>query len=206
MSGGRNIFFGIAVGTILFGLTSSLAWADGWSGCRGGGGHAFGMARHGMSGHGGATSRVLHRLLRHQKDIGLTDDQFAKLKALALDQDRVRIRAHADVQVAEAELRALVADEKTELSVIEGKIKEREALEATLRFMGIKAKRAILAVLTPEQRDKLKAVREEIRHSHRARMLRSQGFEQADHEETAAGVPPTLEAEPRDVGGGLQAS
>jgi len=79
-----------------------------------------------MSGHGGRTSHVLRNLLKHQQDLGLTDDQVAKLKALALDQDRARIRAHADVQVAERELRALVADEKTELSVVEAKIKARE--------------------------------------------------------------------------------
>lgn len=91
-----------------------------------GGSHAFDMARHDMSGHGGRTSHVLRNLLKHQQDLGLTDDQVAKLKALALDQDRARIRAHADVQVAEREVRALVADEKTELSVVEAKIKARE--------------------------------------------------------------------------------
>jgi len=206
MNGGLKLIFGIAVGIGLVGLTSSLAWADESPGYRGGGGHAFGMTRHGMSGHGGTTSHVLHHLLRHQKDIGLTDEQTAKLKALALDQDRARIRAHADVQVAERELRALVVDEKTDLSVIESKIKEREALAAKLRFMGVKAKRALLAVLTPEQRDKLKAVREQMRESHRARALKNQGFEQADHEETAEAVPSAVETEPRDAGGGLQTS
>ncbi|MGH2396442.1 MAG: Spy/CpxP family protein refolding chaperone [bacterium] len=206
MNGGFKMFFGVAVGIVLFGLTSSLAWADGWPGSRGGGGHAFGMARHGMSGHGGTTSHVLRHLLRHQKDIGLTDEQTAKLKALALDQDRARIRMHADVQVAERELRALVADEKTDLSVIQAKLKEREALEANLRFMGIKAKRDLFAVLTPEQRDKLKVIREQMRESYRARMLRSEGLAKADHEETAEGMPPTLEAEPHEARGGLQAS
>ena len=205
MNGGLRMVLGIAVGTVLFGLTSSLAWADGWSGCRGGGGHAIGMARHGMPGHGRAPHRLLHHLLRHQKDIGLTDDQIAKLKALALDQDRARIRAHADILVAERELRALVADEKTDLSVIEAKLKERETLETSLRFTGIKAKRAILAVLTSEQRDKLKAFREQMRESHRALMLNSQGFELADHEETAEGMSLTLQAEPREAEEGLQA-
>src|SRR4029079_9761102 len=82
-----------------------------------GGSHAMGMARHGMSSHGGMTSHVLHSLLRNQSDLGLTEDQVTKLKALALDQDRAQIRTHADVQVANRELRALVTDEKTELSV-----------------------------------------------------------------------------------------
>lgn len=202
MTGGDRLFVGIAVGAVLFGLTSGLAWADGGSGCRGGSGHEFGMSRHGMGGHEGSP-RMLHRLLRHQQDIGLTDEQVAKLKALALDQDRAQIRAHADVLVAERELRAIIHDEKTGLPAIEAKVKEGEALEANLRFMGIKAKRALLAVLTPEQRDKLKAIRGRMRDSHQARML-SQGFEQAEDEETDESVIPAPEADPRDSEGGVR--
>ncbi|MGH7229077.1 MAG: Spy/CpxP family protein refolding chaperone [Nitrospiraceae bacterium] len=206
MTGGVKILLGIAVGTVLFGLTSSLAWADGWSGCRGGRGHAVEMTRHGMSDQGGTTHRVLHHLLRHQKDIGLTDEQVTKLRTLALDQDRARIRAHAEVMVAERELRALVADEKTELSAIEAKVKEREALEGNLRLIGIKAKRALFAVLTAEQREKQKALLDQIRHSHRERMMKAEGWEQGDYEMTAEGIAPGPETGSHDAGGGHQAS
>ena len=206
MTGGVKMLLGIAVGTVLFGLTSSLAWADGWSGCRGGRGHAVGMAQHGMSGHGGTASHVLRHLLRHQKEIGLTDEQVTKLRTLALDQDRARIRAHADVMVAERELRALVWDEKTDLSVIQAKLKEREALEANLQFMGIKAKRDLFAVLTAEQREKQKALLDQIRHSHRERMMKAEGWDQADYEMTAEGVAPGTETGSDDSGRGHQAS
>jgi Spy/CpxP family protein refolding chaperone len=164
------------------------------------------MARHGMSGHGGTTSHVLRNLLRHQQDLGLTDDQVTKLKVLALDQDRAQIRAHADVQVAERELRALVADEKTELSVIESKIKERESFDATLSFMGIKAKRDLYAVLTPEQREKQKAIRDQMRQMHRARMFSGEGVDAADQEQTAEGMTSVLESTSRDAERSLQTS
>jgi periplasmic protein CpxP/Spy len=205
MNSGMKILLGVAAGTILLGITTPFAWADGGAACRGGG-HAFGMTRHGMSGHGGMTSHVLHNLLRHQQDLGLTDDQVTKLKVLALEQDRARIRAHADVQVAEREVRALVADEKTELSVIEAKIKERESFEAKLSFMGIKAKRDLYAVLTPEQREKQKAFRDQMRQMHRARMFSSQGMEAADPEQTADGMIPASESTPRDAEKSLQTS
>jgi Spy/CpxP family protein refolding chaperone len=152
------------------------------------------------------TSHVLRNLLRHQQDLGLTDDQVTKLKVLALDQDRAQIRAHADVQVAERELRALVVDEKTELSVIEAKVKERESFEATLNFMGIKAKRDLYAVLTPEQREKQKAIRDQMRQMHRARMFSSQGVDAADHEQTAEEMTPASESTPRDAERSLQTS
>jgi protein CpxP len=205
MNSGMKILLGVAAGTILLGITTPFAWADGGAACRGGG-HAFGMTRHGLSGHGGMTSHVLRNLLRHQHDFGLTDDQVSKLKVLALDQDRAQIRAHADVQVAERELRALVADEKTELSVIEAKIKERESFEAKLSFIGIKAKRDLYAVLTPEQREKQKAFRDQRRQMHRARMFSSQGMDAADPEQTAAGMSPASESTSRDAERSLQTS
>jgi protein CpxP len=205
MNSGMKILLGVAAGTVLLGITIPFAWAEGGAAC-GGSGHAFGMTRYGMSGHGGMTSHVLRNLLRHQQDLGLTDDQVTKLKVLALDQDLVRIRAHADVQVAERELRALVADEKTELSVIEAKIKERESFEAKLSFIGIKAKRDLYAVLTPEQREKQKAFRDQIWQMHRARMFSSQVVEAADPEQTADGMIPASESTPRDAEESLQAS
>jgi Spy/CpxP family protein refolding chaperone len=148
------------------------------------------------------TSHVLRNLLKHQQDLGLTDDQVTKLKALALDQDRAKIRAHADVQVAQRELSALVADEKTELSAIEAKIKEREAFEAKLSFMGIKGMRDLYAMLTPEQREKQKAIRDQMRQMHRARMYSSREIGASDDEQMVEG---TGESTPRDVESSLQA-
>jgi periplasmic protein CpxP/Spy len=204
MKSGMKMLLGVAGGAVLLGVTMTSAWADGGSGCRGGG-HAFGMARHGMSGHGGMTSHVLRHLLRHQQDLGLTDDQVTKLREVALDQDRARIRAHADVQVAERELRELVADEKTELSVIEAKIKERESFESKLSFMRIKAKRDLYAVLTPEQREKQKIIRDQMRQMHRAHMQGSRGMDAADRDETAGGMTPDSEGTPRDAERSVQA-
>jgi Spy/CpxP family protein refolding chaperone len=200
-----KMLLGIAVGTFLLEMAIPFAWADGGAICRGGN-RAMGMARHAMSGHGGMTSHALHNLLRHQQELGLTEDQVTKLKTLALDQDRAQIRAHADVQVANRELRALVTDERTELSVIEAKIKERESFEGKLSFMGIKAKRDLYAVLTPEQREKQKALRHQLRQMHRTRIFSSQGVDAPDHEQSAEGMTPVSEGMSRDAESSLQAS
>ena len=205
MNSRMKMLLGIAAGTFLFGMAITFAWADGGAACRGDS-QAMGMARHGMSNHGGMTSHVLHNLLRNQSSLGLTEDQVTKLNALALDQDRAQIRTHADVQVANRELKALVTDEKTELSVIEAKVKERESFEAKLSFMRIKAKRDLYAVLTPEQREKQKAFRDQMRQMHRARMFSSQGIDAADRERTAEGMTPASERTARDPEGSLQTS
>jgi len=204
MNSGMKMLFGIAAGTFLLGMAIPFAWADGGGACKSGG-QTMGMARHGMSGHGDMTSYVLHSLLR-QTDLGLTEDQVTKLRAVALDQDRAQIGADADVRVANRELRALVMDEKTELPVIEAKIKERESFETKLSFMEIKAKRDLYAVLTPEQREKRKALCHQMRQTHRARIFSSQGMDALDHEPSTEGMAPVSEGTSRDTEDSLQTS
>ncbi len=82
---------------------------------------------------------MLRHLLKNKQELGLTDEQITKMRSVALGADRAHIRAEADVLVSERELRALLWDEKTELSVIEAKVKEHEAFEATARIIGIRA-------------------------------------------------------------------
>ncbi len=149
----------------LLGLGLQPAWADGGygHGKESGGkhgcceGHGY---SHGMGGHHASTGHLLRGLLQSQKEMGLTDEQVAKLKALQLDLDKTRIKAEADIMVAERELQALTEDDKTELSVIEDKMKQAELQEVALRIAAIKARRDAMALLTPEQSQRVKAVHE----------------------------------------------
>ena len=74
------------------------------SGHGAGGSHGYGK---GMM-HSG-TGHLIRHLLKHEKDIGLSGDQVAKLKEMQLNLDRVRIKAEADIQIAEREVKALTA-------------------------------------------------------------------------------------------------
>lgn len=110
-----------------------------------------------LRGHCSHSVDHLRHLLNHQKEIGLTEEQVKKLKAIELDFDRGRIKSEAEIYVAERELLSLVEDEKTDLSMIEAKVKQSEMLEVGLRMLAFKARHDALAVLTPEQREKGKA-------------------------------------------------
>ena len=99
----------------------------------------------------------LHRLLRHKKDLGLTEEQSAKLKALSADYAKTRIREEADFKLAEVDVRTLVREEKADLSAIETAMKKAESARTVLRLDGVKTLRAATAVLTPEQREKWRA-------------------------------------------------
>jgi len=187
MKRGHAKVAGIAAGAVMLIVTASLASADG--GYSWGRGHALGAPSHGMHGHGRTAHSAADRLLRHKQLLGLTEDQTAKLKALALERDMAAIKAHAAVMLAAREVRALVSDEKTELSAIEAKVNEQEQLEGKLRMIGIKSRRDAYAVLTAEQRDKLKALREQMRHGYRSHMMRTDASP-ADH----AGTSPVADA------------
>jgi Spy/CpxP family protein refolding chaperone len=147
-----------ALGAMIFLLGAGLppAWGNEEHG------RAMRDRGHDVATHPESTGHYLRHLLKHPKEIGLTADQVAKLKAMQLDLNRTRIKTEADIQVAELELAALAEDEKADLSAIEAKVKQSEMLEVGLRVAAIKAKRDAMALLTPEQREKEKAEHEKM--------------------------------------------
>jgi Spy/CpxP family protein refolding chaperone len=162
---------------LTFGLTAAFALAVGLTGVLanepgygkdgyGGGGHGGGRS-HGMGMMHSSTGHLIRHLLKHEKDIGLTAEQVAKLKDIQLNLDKTRIKSEADIQVAERELKALTDDEKSDLSAIEAKLKQSEDLQVGLRMTSIKTRRDVLALLTPEQRGKEKAEHEKMMDQHK---------------------------------------
>jgi protein CpxP len=175
-------FIGIAA-IVLIGLGMSglsPVWADEGYGHGKGDGKGYGRhggySGHGMAGHHATTGHLLRGLLMSQKEMGLTDDQVAKLKAIQLDLDKTRIKAEADIMVAEREIEALIEDEKSELAAIEEKIKQAEMLEVGLRMAAIKARREAMALLTPEQSSRVKAVHEKMMQQYKERNMEGHGM------------------------------
>jgi Spy/CpxP family protein refolding chaperone len=177
--GTRTLVTLSVVSAFALSLGLSTAWADpapkpsghgdgygkeGHSDGYGMGGPMMGMMMGGM--HGG-TGHFLRHLVKHQKEIGLSDEQVAKLKEMELNLDRTRIKTEADIMVAEREHAALVEDEKSDLAAIEAKIKQSMDYQLTLRMAVIKTKRDALALLTPEQRIKEKAEHEKMMQQHK---------------------------------------
>jgi len=155
----------------VFALTVGIStvWANepGYYGREGHGGVGHSM----MGGYGAgkihnSTGHLLRHLLKHKQGIGLTAEQVAKLKDMQLDLDKTRIKTEADIQVAERELKAMTEDEKSDLGAVEAKLKQSGDLQVGLRMVSIKARRAVLALLTPEQRAKEKTEHEKVLQQH----------------------------------------
>ncbi|HEU4683075.1 MAG TPA: Spy/CpxP family protein refolding chaperone [Nitrospira sp.] len=160
---------------LTFGLTAVFALAAGLSGAgttepgygKEGYGRHGAMGSHGMGMMHNSAGHLIRHLLKHEKEIGLTGEQVAKLKDIQLNLDKTRIKSEADIQVAERELKALTEDEKADLSAIEAKLKQSEDLQVALRMTSIKTRRDVLALLTPEQRAKEKAEHEKMMQQHK---------------------------------------
>jgi periplasmic protein CpxP/Spy len=186
-------------GILTVGLASTLALALGLAGAQaneygygssgyGSGGHSA-MGGHGMGMMHSSTGHLIRHLLKHEKDIGLSAEQVAKLKELQLNLDKTRIKTEADIQVAERELKALTDDEKSDLGAIEAKLKQSEDLQVSLRMASIKARREVLGLLTPEQRAKEKAEHEKMMQQHKD-MGKGKGHGTSPHGSNPHGANP----------------
>ncbi|HEY6086058.1 MAG TPA: periplasmic heavy metal sensor [Nitrospira sp.] len=163
----RYVVLGTALGVTL--LSTPFALADGRGQCDGRVSHAMYHSK----GHAHGSGHMLRHLLKNKQELGLSDEQIAKLRTVALDSDRARIRAKADVKVGQRELKSLIWDENADMSAIEAKVKEKESFEATVQIIGIKARRDLMGVLTPEQKTKLKALWEQ-RNQRQGQMMHAQ--------------------------------
>lgn len=158
----------VAIASISLLMCGATSWANdpsyghAGSGYGAGGGHGYGKGEM----HSGAGHLIRH-LLKHEKDIGLTAEQVAKLKDVQLNLDRIRIKTEADIKIAERELKALTDDEKSDLSAIEAKLRQSKDLQVGLRMASIKMRRDVMAVLTPEQREKEKSEHDKVMQQHK---------------------------------------
>ncbi len=126
---------------------------------------------HGQMRHGGHdqeeqedhSAHYLKHLLKYAKEIGLTQEQLGKLKAMQLDFSRSQARAEAEIKIAKLELHALVDDEEADLTAIQAKVEQLKKSEGVLLVETIKSKRNAMAMLTPDQREKDRAHREKMK-------------------------------------------
>lgn len=154
----KQWMIGLQGAALVIALTVSSSYADEGHGPMGHAGHD----QEDQHDHGG---HYLKRLLKHAKEIGLTQEQISKFKSVQLDFNRTEARIEADTKVAKLELQALVDDEQSDINAIQGKVDQLKKSEAACLFAGIKAKRQASLLLTPDQREKERTVHEHMKSS-----------------------------------------
>lgn len=153
-----------------------------------------------MYGHGGWHRHKMHRFslaglaLRHRQELALTPAQVDSLRKLGTDAQREAIKRQADHRLAELDLRTMMTPDAADpnkprdMAKIEAKVREIEKLRADGRVARIRTMEQSRQVLTPEQRDKLRALLTE-RWQHRGPQMpgmRGMAPEGGHHEPAAA--------------------
>jgi Spy/CpxP family protein refolding chaperone len=153
-----------------------------------------------MHDHGGWHRHKMHRFslaglaLRHRQELALTPAQVDSLRKLGTDAQREAIKGQADRRLAELDLRTMMMPDAADpnkprdLAKIETKVREIEKLRADGRVARIRTMEQSRQVLTPEQRDKLRALLTQ-RWQHRGPQMpgmRGMAPEDGHHEPAAA--------------------
>jgi Spy/CpxP family protein refolding chaperone len=100
-------------------------------------------------------------LQRHP--LRLTGDQSDKIESILNDQERSLTLKNADRKILLIDIRQLLVREPIDLKKVEEKVKALEALNAEIIMAEIETLEKALAVLTPEQRQKMLSLFKESR-------------------------------------------
>jgi len=100
-------------------------------------------------------------LLAVADEINLTSDQKDRLEKMMVDFKLEKVDQEAKIKKAEIKLRSLMRDEDANDSEVMTAIDEVARLKAELQKMRYRHHKEIRGILTPEQREKLKELRQE---------------------------------------------
>ena len=143
--------------------SSTMGHGKGYSGGSMHGGHGMKGGKHGRN-HGPhqSASKFIDHILKFKDGMAITDDQVDKLQAIKTDFKKTKIRMKAEIQLTSVDLHELLRDDKGSLNEVEAKLKDLYATRAGMYFASVKASREAKAVLTAEQRSRMKTVHDRI--------------------------------------------
>ena len=138
----------------------------GMSGIHGGGHHMGHTGGHGTR-HPGphqSAEAFIDHVLKFKDGMGITDKQEADLRALETNFKKAQIKLKAQGDLANLDLHELLRDDNASMSAIESKLKMVHELKADLYLASIKARRDAKAILSDEQRSRMKTIHERIKN------------------------------------------
>lgn len=135
------------------GVGPGFGFGPGGPGGRSGMGRGFGRGR------GFGPEMLLFRE-RMRRELGLTEEQSKRLHQLGLEARRNSIRRRADLETKRLDLRELLRAEQPDRAAIDRAVRELAELQAAQMKAGIDLRLGAQEVLTPEQRQQLRQLRE----------------------------------------------
>jgi Spy/CpxP family protein refolding chaperone len=96
--------------------------------------------------------------LRYRQELGLSTQQVDSLRKIGMDARRAAVQRGADRKMATLDLMALRMGNPVDMGKVEAKVREIEKLRGDGQIARIRANEQTKALLTAEQRDKLKGL------------------------------------------------
>ncbi len=91
-----------------------------------------------------------------RKQVGITDEQFAKIRGQESDFRKTAIRDRADLQVKRIDLQDLLSADKPDRAAVDSKLEEISASQVALEKAAVDYRLDMRDAITPAQRDKLR--------------------------------------------------
>ena len=141
--------------------------------------HEMGMMREGMKGEkhqdGIQGCRMMegehregHEFFLGMKDeLGLSDEQVSKLKALKSETEKQMIRTEADIEILQIELHDILSQDKVNVKAVDTKIEKMGELQTKMYKAHIHARLNAQKILTPEQLKKHREIKGKRKHGMR---------------------------------------
>jgi Spy/CpxP family protein refolding chaperone len=100
-------------------------------------------------------------ILKKLMSLNLDEKQKEAIKEIVRTTQKESIRKRADLSIARIELKDLLDEDSVNMKAVESKLKQIESLETDIHLSRIKTLEAIKTKLTPDQRKKLREMREQ---------------------------------------------
>lgn len=93
---------------------------------------------------------------RVKSELGLTDQQTARLRQIVVDTEKTTVKTRADMAVQGIELRELLRADKPDEDAVMKKVQQISELHAQIMKHHVEALLAAKSILTPEQQKKIR--------------------------------------------------
>lgn len=104
-------------------------------------------------------SRILHVLKANQKELNITDSQLEEIKNLVFSFEEKMIQMRSNISQQRLEMRKLLQDrESQDLEKIKAALSKASDIRNKMFIERLKLRKEIESILTPEQRDAMKAM------------------------------------------------
>lgn len=121
--------------------------------CKKSGSHGYGSKSY------SAKSKILHKahfLMEKKEELGLSDEQVAKIKDLKLNAKKVSIKRGAEIEIIALDIKAAMWQDAIDTEAIDALIDKKYEIKKEKAKSMVRAYAELKGILTAEQKDKLK--------------------------------------------------